>query len=83
MVFSSIHAEKPTENALKVNAKIVSIYEHRYTSGDGVSVPIGQMLGEEVENEEVIYSDHGLFLYRAYSCGHIRAVGNLLQGTSY
>jgi hypothetical protein len=63
------HAEKPMENALKISSKFVSIYEQRTPSQAG-TVAIGEMLGEEVENAEIIYTDQGVFFYRAYSRGH-------------
>lgn len=52
-----IHCEKPVEIGLRANGGFLSIYSQQ----DGV----------ELENSEVVFTDQGLYLYKAYSNGHV------------
>ena len=68
---TGIHAEKPLENGLKANAKFVSVYEHteKYSKGKN-DVVVGDVVGKQLENAEIIYTDQGMYFYRIYPGGH-------------
>ena len=69
---TGIHSEKPLENGLKVNAKFISIYEfHKKNQKQPLNyLTIKDVIGKQLENVEVIYTDQGLFFYEIYSRGH-------------
>ena len=52
-----VHCEKPVEIGLRFGGGFLSIYS--------------QPEGVELENSEIIFTDQGLYVYKAYSNGHV------------
>ena len=65
--FSSFFVQ--IENGLKANTGFISIYESKNAGSKTGDAPPSS-LGMEVENVEVLMTDQGLYIYKAYGCGH-------------
>jgi hypothetical protein len=50
------HAEKPLENALKANVAFISLFDESKESS--------KVMGSEIENVEVLFTDQGLYIYK-------------------